>query len=188
VQLRKNSGRAAEIDKIKLFCVFFEVKAICNLKSPPPWCYCVRNWRIECRKARSVSTAVRRNKHYLACRAGGATKGANASHPGIRSDIAPLSGGFAEEQRQERTCVRDWSGDDCKASGSKRDRSVNSFPAGPVYSGSAVAAKFRIRIGDIPRFFRCNVPVGIQDVDMFIVPGVGRTRIAGSSVKIIFFV
>ena len=32
--------------------------------------------------------AVRRNKHYLACRAGGATKGANASSPGIRSDIA----------------------------------------------------------------------------------------------------
>ena len=73
--------------------------------------------------------AVRRNKHYLACRAGGATKGTNASHPGIRSDIAPLSGGFAEEQRQERTCVRDWSGDDCKASGSKQDRSVNSLPS-----------------------------------------------------------
>ena len=49
----------------------------------------------------------------------------NSQQPGIRSDIAPLSGGFAEEQRQERTCVRDWSGDDRKASGSKRDRSVS---------------------------------------------------------------
>ena len=101
-----------------------------------------------------MSTAVRRNKHYLACRAGGATKGANASHPGIRSDIAPLSGGFAEEQRQERTCVRDWSGDDCKVSGSKRDRSVNSFPAGPVDGKLVCPAQFRVGIVYIADLFR----------------------------------
>ena len=55
-------------------------------------------------KARSVTTAVQ---------------------PGSRSDIAPLSASFAEETRQARTHVRNWSGDDCKARGSKQDRSVS---------------------------------------------------------------
>jgi len=79
-----------------------------------------------------ISNALRNNrlqaesKHYLT------PVGRSARHqaqqpksPGIRSYIAPLSGGFAEEPRGERTCVRDPNGDDCKAGGSKRDRSVN---------------------------------------------------------------
>ena len=49
----------------------------------------------------------------------------NRQRPGFRRDIAPLSASFAEETRQARTHVRNWSGDDCKARGSKQDRSVS---------------------------------------------------------------
>ena len=42
----------------------------------------------------------------------------------FRGVIAPLFASFAEEPRQERTCVRDWSGDDRKARESKRERPV----------------------------------------------------------------
>ena len=68
----------------------------------------------------------------LACPADSRTTGVPARNPGIRSDIAPLSGGFAEEQRQERTCVRDWSGDDRKASGSKKPPSGGTNTTLPV--------------------------------------------------------
>ena len=49
----------------------------------------------------------------------------NSQRAYFRSVIAPLFASFAEEARQERTDVRDWSADDRKARESKRERSVN---------------------------------------------------------------
>ena len=61
-----------------------------------------------------------------------------------RRVIATLFASFAEEPRQERTDVRNWSGDDRKARESKRERAVCYFAAGKVITPflmTAVRAK-----------------------------------------------
>ena len=81
---------------------------------------------------KSISRAAAQlNKLPLACRASARQQAqhnrrqAQSQRASIRSVIAPLFASFAEEARQERTDVRDWSADDRKARESKRERSVN---------------------------------------------------------------
>ena len=68
-----------------------------------------------------------KTKHYLTPVRQPPDNRRNSQRASLRSDIATLSARFAEETRGERTGVRDPSGDDRKARGSKRDRSVHHF-------------------------------------------------------------
>ena len=90
--------------------------------SPPPLHEVARS--APAQRQAPIPTAVRRNTPLPhACRALARRQAQNSQR--ARSVIAPLSGSFAEESRQERTGVRDWSGDDRKARGSKRERSAS---------------------------------------------------------------
>jgi len=85
----------------------------------PPESITARDWSGDYRKARPQKIPPSGGtKHYLACRAGGATKGTTASSPESGA-ISHRRAGFASEKRGECTPVLDPSGERSKARSGK---------------------------------------------------------------------
>ncbi len=96
-----------------------------------------------CRTTGAISRASGATTNYLPPARLQADDRRQSQRASLRGVIAPLFASFAEEERQERTCVRDWSAVDRKARETKRERPVKQKKkkAGVMLSGNTTYNK-----------------------------------------------